>query len=213
MPDYRQRSREVQPTLYMTLGGIIQSLAFSTLMGLLILPKNAEAFTFDSAADKVFWTRFVIAFVVIVLVWHEYAVGLIYFWWEWDIWDSLVPFTIGAAEFYLIAHVSGTKMSSWLWCMTWVALAGLLSFVNQAVKARRDYESRDAFAIIEKERFAGIASLLLLTLGFAWFAKDTTGVPFTAARHLEWQQRILFISIGMLAYSAWTLGKLRRKLR
>jgi hypothetical protein len=43
-------------------------------------------------AAEAFWLRYLIAFEVVLLVMHEYAMGLIYFWWRWEL--SILSFRL-----------------------------------------------------------------------------------------------------------------------
>src|SRR4051794_27976250 len=101
---YRMRARDAQPTLYMTLGGIVQSLVLTYLISLTQQPKSPNLTDLPSLGAQIFWFKMLICFEIVVLVWHEYAVGLIYFWWIWDLADSLVPFVMGITQYFLISR-------------------------------------------------------------------------------------------------------------
>jgi hypothetical protein len=216
MTSYQQRALEMQPALYMTLGGLVQSLAFTYLMTVLFRGQG-QVFSFDRIVDQVFWIRFMIAFEVILLVWHEYVYGLIYFKWEWDFWDSCIPFVMGAAEYYLSLNVlrsksAGTTMSDWYWAMFGVALVGLFSYVNQWMKASRDLESRFAYSIIKRDREWGMVGLLVLASWFAYSAHVANGVTHTPAEKRNLLLIVLGITTAMLILTVATHAKLRSKL-
>jgi hypothetical protein len=212
MAMYRMRAKELQPTLYMTLGGVVQSFALAMLFTTVKEPVNTDVFTFHSTENWIFWVKFTIAFEIIVLVWHEYASGLIYFWWEWTMIDSFIPFAMGAAEFYLIAHMSSSPLSSWLRALGWVSLVGGASYLNQLLRASRYDENKDALNIIRTIRILGIVSLAVLTAVFWCMASARQGKGYTAQEHLRWQVRLLVVPTFMLVSSWWTYSRIQRKL-
>lgn len=215
---YNYRAIDLQPALYLAIGALVQSLAFTQLMSMLLARGTDQAFSFKDPLDQVFWIRFITAFEVILLVWHEYAYGIIYFKWEWDFWDSCVPFLMGAAEYYLILNVFrsddyGTAMSQWYWAMFWVALIGGLSYLNQLFKAQRDPESRHAYSVIKQARVAGLVTLGGLLGWFAYSGLTTEGARHTAEEKIPLLLLVLGITTVMLAMGAYTHRMLRRALR
>src|SRR5215213_2604226 len=165
--DYGRYAKDLQPTFYVSTGAIVQSLALTYLLSRTIekgSPKIMDAFS--SLPAQVYWLKFLIAFEIILLIWHEYVVGLIFFRWVWSFWDSFVPFLMGVAEFYLVTRLGVRDLSPWLWGMAFVSVMGFGSYINQYVQSRRDPENRDALKKIHRERVVSIGSLGILTVGF-----------------------------------------------
>jgi hypothetical protein len=90
---------ESNRTFYLTLTSMIQSLA----MGYLLTSIDFTAV--PPIADVL---QIVATFMLIVLVWHEYAISTMLFIWVVDLWDSLIPFVFGFTEVFMIVCVRGT---------------------------------------------------------------------------------------------------------
>ena len=74
---------ESHRAFYLTLISMIQSLAFGYLLATLdltVMPTGTQMLQICTT------------FVLIVVVWHEYAVSTMMFVWLIDLWDSLIPF-------------------------------------------------------------------------------------------------------------------------
>jgi hypothetical protein len=114
---------------YLTLVSIIQSLAFTYLLGRLeTLLSNPATRTANTGLQAI------MAFLAIVLVWHQYAMGAIFFKWTLDIWDSVIPFLLGAAEYFMIATMA-KAYSLWLWSLPPFIFLAALAYWNQYRKA------------------------------------------------------------------------------
>jgi hypothetical protein len=85
---------ETQRSFYLTLSSMIQSLAFGYLLATVSLL---------SLLTPAYWLMVLNTFIVIVLVWHEYAIGTMLYVWLIDFWDSAIPFLYGITQFSLIS--------------------------------------------------------------------------------------------------------------
>jgi hypothetical protein len=80
--------------------------------------------------------RIIFIFLVIVVVWQEYAVGATMYAWIPTSVDALVPFLLGAGEGMMIAAIGGTT-GEFLLITTLTWIVGLAAALNYAIHAAR----------------------------------------------------------------------------
>ncbi|RLB35480.1 MAG: hypothetical protein DRH12_16665 [Deltaproteobacteria bacterium] len=110
--EFRRRIGDSFPAVYLTLISIIQGVALG------ILASNTFSYIKDPHLAES-WTRFlpysVMSFISIIVVSYEYTWFIGIFRWSPEIWDTIIPFALGASEvgpmFYL------TDPQSW-WLLT-----------------------------------------------------------------------------------------------
>jgi hypothetical protein len=211
---YQQRSRDLQPTFYTATGGIIQALALTYLLSLTMDEKNPDLVkAFSSSLDaQIFWLKFLIAFEIIILVWHEYIAGLIYFQWTWTFLDSFIPFIMGIAEFVLVKRLDVHDLSPWLWGMAFVSTAGLLSYANQYHRAKQEFShNQQVLNEVGFLRRISILSLVLQTSIFALGALYTTPLPKIELKIKRDVLLVIAVSASLtLLFSERTYAKLRK---
>lgn len=199
------RAKELQSTIYVTLGGVVQSLAFYFLLSALV-HDDAPRLLAWQRETALFWLRFFIAGQVIVLVWHEYAVGVIFFRWVWTYTDSAIPFILGLMEFILINQIVHSSYAGWFAAMGGMALGGYFSYWNQYKKAGRDPENDPIMRNIGSRRRLSLHSTLTMGLvffGVAWF---TSGVEVSYEVNLASLILLNFLTIGVWQYARATLA-------
>jgi hypothetical protein len=138
-------------SFYLTLASIIQSLAFAFLLD--------QAFRAVTASDTsvVFWLRIATAFIIIILVWHEYAMGSIAYFWIVDLLDTSIPFLFAISQ-YMLIHFSNPDESfyslsqheSWLisiWIFSFITVG---AYWNQVKKIRASEGGTEFFAVALK---------------------------------------------------------------
>ncbi len=202
MNRFEQRARELQPAIYLTLGGIIQSLALGFLL--------SRAFTEDAVLDLRFWVQFVTALLILILVWHEYAVGLIAFSWTWSVIDSAVPFLLGIAEFFLISRLAAPDLSGWLLAMSGLSAAALASLLNQYIRASGDPANKPAWDSIERLRKTSVVSSLGLVFIFGIGSYITQGRTISNMWHSLGLIGVLVVVVVFLIISHMTLERVSR---
>src|ERR1019366_3193443 len=118
--EYMKVPLETQRSFYLTLISMIQSLAFGYLLTTIL---------------------------VILLVWHEYAIGTMLYVWLIDFWDSLIPFLFGVTQFSLISALKAQDWSPSVWFFSLAAFAALSfwAFMNQFVKGSAYVENQEVF--------------------------------------------------------------------
>lgn len=138
MKSMRQPLIQSSGSFYLTLASIIQSLALAFLL----------EHVFDAVASGAtslgFWLRSATLFLIIILIWHEYAIGAATYFWMIDLLDSCIPFLFAVAQ-YMLIHFSepGTALFSlrqphaWLMSLVIVTLVAIFAYSNQIRKVRQ----------------------------------------------------------------------------
>lgn len=136
MDAVRTRAKEAMPTFYLTLISIIGSLALVGLLSALRIER-----LFGSAADMVYWLQATATLHLILLMWHEYVMGTVFFKWVIGYIDSMVPFAFGLTLFATI-HLINRDVTMWLFAASVFAFIACLAYINQYWKARREPENK-----------------------------------------------------------------------
>lgn len=97
------RSKDLLPSILLTLTSIIQALALEVLWS--NVTSKAHLWDFTHAA-VISWLQVMVVFQSIVLVWLFYAHLVLRFRWVPEIRDSVVPFLFGLGEFTLAEMLS-----------------------------------------------------------------------------------------------------------
>jgi hypothetical protein len=131
---------ETQRSFYLTLISMLQSLAF----GYLLTTISLKDLLTPSYGLQVLST-----FLVILLVWHEYAIGTMLFAWLVDFWDSTIPFLFGIVQFFLISALKPQdwSASAWFFCLSAFAALSLWASWNQFAKGSAHVENREVLSI------------------------------------------------------------------
>ena len=108
------------PTSYFTLISLIQGTAIGFLGNLV-----AEQHRTFTAAH---WLSAAVTFLIIVQVWNEYRMSVTVWAGVPVLQDSIIPFTLGASEFWLIFAIPVT--TAWLLALTFVSLGGVLAYLH-----------------------------------------------------------------------------------
>lgn len=149
---------ETQRSFYLTLSSMIPSLAFGYLLT-----------TVSLADPSVLAYKLMVlsTFVVIVLVWHEYAIGTMLYAWLIDFWDSVIPFLFGITQFLLIHALKPDAWSPNLWFFSLASFAAvsLCAFWNQFRKASKHPENQEVLSLLGRGRlrtliYAGLSAIL-----------------------------------------------------
>ena len=136
---------ETQRSFYLTLISMIQSLAFGYLLTTISLKDLSTPSYFLQVAGT---------FLVILLVWHEYAIGTMLFVWLIDFWDSTIPFGFGLIQFLLISALKQQDWppSVWFYCLSAFAALSLWAFWNQFAKGAAHVENHRVLSLLAHEK-------------------------------------------------------------
>jgi len=144
---------ETQRSFYLTLISMIQSLAF----GYLLTTISVKDLLTPTYALQVLGT-----FLVILMVWHEYAVGTMLFMWLIDFWDSLIPFLFGVVQFSLISSLKlQGSPNMWFFSLAACAALSFWSLENQFVKSSAYAENQDALLALGRSRLGSVIYVLV----------------------------------------------------
>ena len=108
------------PTSYFTLISLIQGTAIGFLGS--VVAENHRVF---GAAH---WLSAITTLLIIVQVWNEYRMSVTVWAGVPVLQDSIIPFTLGASEFWLIFAIPSTSM--WLVALTFVSLGGVIAYIH-----------------------------------------------------------------------------------
>lgn len=138
----REGAKEALPTFYLTLVSMISSLALGYFCSTLEFNK-----LFGNGWSFVYLCKVFATFEMILLVWHEYVMGTIFFRWVIGYSDSIILFLFGIVLFATI-RVINSSLSTWLLMQAFFALLGSWAYWNQFWKAKREEENAKVFDII-----------------------------------------------------------------
>jgi hypothetical protein len=185
MSKLTDKSKLAHAGFYLTLVSIMQSLAFGYLLQVL----GTELTTKGSlSANMLFQATTML--LILILVWHEYAIGTIAYTWKLDFWDSAIPFFFGITEYAMISFMAipednklfgKTRYACWLWSIAAFAFVGILAYLNQHKKAEIDSDENPEVLKIPKKNLlvtffylaffvmiAGICSIYQLPNKYCW---------------------------------------------
>lgn len=108
------------PTSYFTLISLIQGTAIGFLGS--VVAENHRSF---AAAH---WLSAITTLLIIVQVWNEYRMSVTVWAGVPVLQDSIIPFTLGASEFWLIFSIPTTSV--WLLALTFVSLGGVIAYIH-----------------------------------------------------------------------------------
>jgi hypothetical protein len=134
------RTRNTFGVAYLTLTGVTQSVAFA------VLAARVEAtYTHFDLAN---WVTAVNTFLLIVIIWNEYSILSIAYFWTPTVADALIPFTLLALQGF-VAHNVYPDQRAWLVALGAVFAAGTLAFGYGFFQAaRHQTDNRDVLRAI-----------------------------------------------------------------
>lgn len=164
---------------YLTLVSIMQGLALGYLLQVL----TAEV---TSLGYLTLLTTFqaLTSLVIIVIVWHEYAIGTILFRWKLDLLDSAIPFLFGIAQYVMIAAISipttnhilsQSRFSLWLWTQPAFCLVSCVAYWNQYKKAIVDEDAKYVKSAPRRNFFQALVTAAV----FGLIAVSNSTIHFT----------------------------------
>src|SRR5262245_10586291 len=140
MSSLRDDAKRLFPTITLTLVSIVQALALQALLQGALDPLANHG---EGAAFALRMFQVVGVFLMLVIVWHEYVLGVVRFRYVIGLQDSLIPFVLGFAELGVIEATYNAPLETWF---LWQALAlavGVWIYWHQTWRARHDPEAGD----------------------------------------------------------------------
>ncbi|GAA4671411.1 hypothetical protein [Phytohabitans rumicis] len=181
--------------VYLTLVSIIQGVA----LGFLIQAIGADYR--DIGLDKA--GRAVAAFLAIVVIWQEYAVGSTMYAWIPGPVDALVPFLLGAGQGVMIAALDA-PIAEFLFLTILMWGTGFIAAINYAVHAKRarlatTRESQKVIAL--HPRTLPILDAIGLTGVICMLGYCLSGLPQPHPAVFSWL--LVALIIGLVASAHW----------
>ena len=140
MSSLREDAKRLFPTITLTLVSIVQALALQALLQGAFDPLANHG---EGAAFALRMFQVGSVFLMLVIVWHEYVLGVVRFRYVVGLQDSLIPFVLGFSELGVIEATYNAPLETWF---LWQALAlavGVWIYWHQAWRARRDPDAGD----------------------------------------------------------------------
>lgn len=158
------RIKNQNASAYLTLMSIIQGVALSFFA--FAVTNNYQ--TFGTAN----WILVLCTFVLLILTWFEYIVGVSIFTWLHGLSDSIIPFLLFAAEVMLIQTMSKSD-GHWYFSMVVFCAASILAFVNMYVKASTLNENASLLQSLRCWRlfnlaFISLSAVVYMLLYWCW---------------------------------------------
>lgn len=138
MYDLRERSKELLPSVLLTLTSIIQALALEVLWS--STSSSAQLWTWSRPA-AIGWLQVSVVFQTIVLVWLFYAHLVMRFRWVPEVRDSIVPFLLGLGQFALAQMLSPELLHLWFYLLAAIFAFAQWATMTTFATARRDREN------------------------------------------------------------------------
>jgi hypothetical protein len=145
-----KRARESHLTVYLTLTSIVQGAVLAYLLS--FISQHGAAF------GVIGWILTSVTFLLVVVTWNEYVMGVITFRWVPDLVDSAIPFLFGASEYLLINRLSD-DLTRWVFAFIVFSSVSLLAFRNMYGKARHE-DGHNAIVLAALGGFVRANSLL-----------------------------------------------------
>lgn len=184
--------------VYLTLVSIIQGVALAFLVQ--VVGADYRSISIDKAG------RITAIFLVIVVVWQEYAVGSTMYAWIPTSVDAFVPFLLGAGEGMMIAAVGGTIREFLLMTMlTWIAgFVAALNYAIHASLARLDTTRQSQRILATHPRSLPILDAVGLTGVIAMLSYSTSTLPQPRPAVFSWSLVVLLAGLMASFHWRWT---------
>ncbi len=139
----RERTKELFPTVLLTLTSIVQALALELLWDKII---TAPALVVWSPASLGAWLQVAATFVGILLVWVIYANNVMRFRWVPNTGDTVVPLSVGLMEFSLVHWIGTDTVGLWLTVLGLIFAVMVWASHAMMKRARREAENQAFFS-------------------------------------------------------------------
>jgi hypothetical protein len=198
-----QRAREAHVTVYLTLTSIVQGAVLAYLLSFVSLH--------SSQITLIGWILTSVTFMLIIITWNEYVMGVITFRWVPDLMDSCIPFMFGASQYVLVNAINDDP-TKWIFRFIAFSSVSFLAFRNMYSKATHE-DGHNAVVLAALGAFVRINSVLpiigiILSLAFmcitffvgscAPFTITATGIivvsacGYTIRTWLYWRRFVTF---------------------
>jgi len=182
--------------VYLTLVSIIQGVALQN-WAVLVVQEMKKAELWD-------WTLLgylLVTGLLLIIVWHQYAWGVLSLRWIPRIRDAVIPFCIGAVEFVTIGFLETAQYERWTLAVAILGFIGWYAYRNsERNTVREDFTSEEVYRRFQ----AHFLLLKRMTLGYAVIFLGGLFAP------REWMESWLwpiFLALGVGFY-LWLSGRM-----
>ncbi len=192
----RERTKELFPTVLLTLTSIVQAVALELLWSKIV---SSPALIVWSPASLGAWLQVAATFVGILLVWVIYANNVMRFRWVPDTGDTIVPLSVGLMEFSLVHWIGNGTVGLWLIVLGLIFAVMVWASHAMMKRAREEPENVAFFAGRGRATwrdFTGsiMAICLLLSAGIVISVTDYAG---------GWNVVVLAGCLALLLWQLW----------
>ena len=154
--DQAERPSDIFTAGYLTVASIIQGVALAALVQQL----DAK----QSSLDATSWVLTATTFMVIVVIWHEYLMMVLGYFWIPGLVDSVVPFAFAAGELFMAHFVVGNTRA-WLLAYGATLAVGMTAWfvTRRQVSLHRD-KNLDVLDTVGGQRLRVTLSAILTVL-------------------------------------------------
>jgi len=190
MRKIRSRASRQLPSVLLTLLSIIQAIALDGLWNRTVA--RSEFFELSSTA-VLGWLQTVVTLSTIILIWAVHVRLVMRFRWTPSLYDVILPFVVGIAEFALIAVTDPGLLGQWCLALALAIIVGMAIDLRFLRRARRDPRNseffdevspstwRDYLAHIFTVLFLISAAVFILATGYiGWFSFVPPLIVFAA---------------------------------
>lgn len=200
MDESQDVARTTSQAFYLTLSSITSSLALGYL-----LTTADELHLTSWPPDLGCWLRVTLVFQMIVLTWHEYAQGTVYFRWQINYFDSIVPFAFAVVQYVAISGLR-PKADVWFWgSFAAFAFVSAVAYLNQRAKAAGDSANAQMWSLHRAFHLWAITTCVSVGISLSLLACYVLQSKKQASMIWPIAANIVF------ALFAFTGGRLRRK--
>src|SRR5690348_14259197 len=143
--EIRRRARDVTPSFYFQLVGMVQSLAAGYLI--VSVPASPALWPIDGNS-VLYWLLIIADFNLIVLTWHITVQDASTLYRLSGLSDSYITFFFLIPEYFLIQYATEGKLAQWLISFAVYCAVTLIAYVDMFVFTKRERDNLQAFRAI-----------------------------------------------------------------
>ncbi len=193
MDTMRTRSKDLLPSVLLTLLSIIQALALEMLWASFAESPYLWAGGWQSILG---WLQVSVMLLGILQIWLFYTSLVMRFRWVPSTRDSILPFVIGILEFTLIDLLGPEMLAPWFCILALVFAVSARESHKMFTRARQDPENREFFENVERAKLRDFAAPIASVSGLVLF-----GVVLYVSGSPTWLALAgLLAAVVMLAY-------------
>ncbi len=158
METIRSRSKNLFPSVLLTLISIIQAISLELLWGEV---RELSYFLGGESSPVLGALQTTAVLQGILLIWLLYSSLVMRFRWVPSVSDSIVPFGIGILQFALIDLIGPGTLAPWFFALA--LIFGVVAWASQTLfrRARRDPENREFFGDMQPATLRDFSGALL----------------------------------------------------